>query len=336
MNSERLDRIESGLERLSELRVLVVGDLLLDEYRRGDVERISPEAPVPILRVRSSAVRLGGAANVARAIVSLGAAGRLVGIIGDDAEGEALCDLVREIDVSTRGILRDGDRPTTHKLRIVARGQQMMRLDREDDTPISLALSAELRETIASLIDGCDVIMLEDYDKGIFGEGLARWAIEFARSKGVAVVADPKNDLSRFRGASLIKPNLDEALGFVSGRGGDFESRRSLMEKLRFELGGGEIVVTRGRAGMSALDERGQAFDVPTRALEVFDVQGAGDTSIATLGLCRAAGLPLVEACIVANTAAAVAVEKVGTAAVAAHELRRRLPEMVEIFEGKS
>jgi rfaE bifunctional protein kinase chain/domain len=335
LSEGRLERIEATLTRMPDLRVLVVGDLLLDEYRRGEVERISPEAPVPILRVRESSTLLGGAANVARAIVSLGAKCRLVGLVGDDVEGEALLSHVEALGMATGGILRVRDRPTAHKLRVVARGQQMMRLDREDDSAISRDLSAQLREVISREIEDCNLVILEDYDKGIFGEGLARWVIEFARSRGVSVVADPKRDLARFRGASLVKPNLDEATRFVSGSGSDFDARRSLMEKLRFELGGGEVVVTRGRAGMSALDEEGRAFDVPTRPLEVFDVQGAGDTSIAALGLCRAAGSRLADACIVANAAAAVAVEKTGTAAVGRSELRRRLPEMVALCEGE-
>jgi D-beta-D-heptose 7-phosphate kinase/D-beta-D-heptose 1-phosphate adenosyltransferase len=146
-------------------------------------------------------------------------------------------------------------------------------------------------------------------------------------------VADPKRDLARFRGASLVKPNLDEATRFVVGSGADFDARRSLLEKLHHELGGGEVVVTRGRFGMSALDENGDAFDVPTRPLEVYDVQGAGDTSIAALGLCRGAGATLEDACIVANAAAAVVVEKVGTATVGLSELRGRLSEMLEAHE---
>lgn len=326
-------QIEAILDRLSKLRVLVVGDLILDEYRAGDVERVSPEAPVPIVRVLEANLALGGAANVARAAMSLGADCRLVGLAGVDREGDSLVSLVESLGISTSGILRTVDRPTTHKLRVVARGQQMLRLDREETEPIEVTIGERLRRTIADQIEGCDVVVLEDYDKGIFGDGLARWVIEFARRLEIEVVADPKCELARFRGASLVKPNLEEATRFVVGSGESFEARRNLLEKLQHELGGGDVVVTRGRFGMSGLDELGRGFDAPTRALEVYDVQGAGDTSIAALGLFRAAGASLLDACIVANAAAAVAVEKVGTAAVGSHEVRERLPGILAAYE---
>ncbi len=331
--SERLGRIEAILDELCELRVLVVGDLILDEYRGGDVERVSPEAPVPIVRVQETSLALGGAANVARAVISLGADCRLVGLAGDDREGDFLVSLAESLGMATSGILRTPNRPTTHKLRVVARGQQMLRLDREDDAAIDSTLGERLRQTIAESIEGCQVVVLEDYDKGLFGDGLARWVIELARSQGTFVVADPKRELARFRGASLVKPNLEEATRFVAGSGANFEARRNLLEKIQRELGGGEVVVTRGRSGMSGLDEAGHGFDVPTRALEVYDVQGAGDTSIAAHGLCRAAGASLPDACIVANAAASVAVEKVGTATVGGRELRERLPGILAVYE---
>ena len=336
MSIERLAEIEAMLDRLAGLRVLVVGDLLLDEYRSGEVDRVSPEAPVPIVRVRRSNSVLGGAANVARGVVSLGAECRLVGLVGQDREGETLLSLVDALGVSTAGIIRTPRRPTTHKLRVVARGQQMLRLDREEDSAIGPDFAEEIQSAVVERIEGCDVVVLEDYDKGLFGDGLAHWIIELARSQGMLVVADPKRDLARFRGASLVKPNLDEAIRFVAGSGADFDARRNLLEKLQHELGGGEIVVTRGRFGMSGLDDRGRVFDVPTCPLEVYDVQGAGDTSIAVLGLCRAAGASLHDACIVANAAAAIVVAKVGTAAVGLRELRGRLPAMLAIHEEKS
>jgi D-beta-D-heptose 7-phosphate kinase/D-beta-D-heptose 1-phosphate adenosyltransferase len=268
--------------------------------------------------------------------VSLGVECRLVGLAGEDREGDTLCSLVEAVGISKAGIIRTPDRPTTHKLRVVARGQQMLRLDREEDSAIHPDLAEELQHTVADAIEGCDVVLLEDYDKGLFGDGLAHRIIERARSQGIMVAADPKRDLARFRGATLVKPNLDEAMRFVAGTGSDFAGRRNLLEKLHHELGGGEVVVTRGRFGMSGLDDRGRVFDVPTRPLEVYDVQGAGDTSIAALGLCRAAGASLLDACLVANAAAAIVVEKVGTAAVGLSELRARLPEMIAAQEEES
>jgi D-beta-D-heptose 7-phosphate kinase/D-beta-D-heptose 1-phosphate adenosyltransferase len=330
----RRARIESRFDRFPAIRVLVVGDLLLDDYRSGDVDRISPEAPVPVVRVRSQRTELGGAGNVARGIVALGANCEIVGIAGRDAEGDRAIELLERLGISTAGIVRSGDRVTPHKIRVVARGQQMLRIDREDDEPPSAEVLSSLRSKLSSLLPEVDVVILQDYDKGLFAEGLASWVIEAARRVGVSVVADPKHDLRRFHGASLIKPNLEEARAFLPGSVASFEGRRTLLEKIQRELGGGEIVVTRGAEGMTALDRAGDVTDVRTRPAEVFDVQGAGDTSIAVLALCRAVGAPLVEACIVANAAAAIAVGKMGTAAVDLDELRRRLPEALVAYEG--
>lgn len=328
MNEYSLSQLAQRLDKMSGLRVLVVGDVLLDEYRVGDVERVSPEAPVPIVRVREERFELGGAGNVARSIVSLGAACDLVGIVGADAEGAAVRARAADVGVNATGLVEATDRPTSLKVRIVARGQQMLRIDREEDRALSSEVAETLRAAVLARLEDCDAVVLADYDKGVFAEGdgpaLGRWVIEAARSRGCFVAVDPKRELSRFRGASLIKPNLEEALGFLPGSAADFVSRQGLLEKIQRALAGGEVVVTRGADGMSALDAEGAAFDVPTRALEVFDVQGAGDTSIAALTLCRAAGATLLEACIVANAAAAVAVEKVGTAGVTRKELLER------------
>lgn len=315
------------LERISQLRILVVGDLMLDEYRVGDVARISPEAPVPIVRVREERCELGGAGNVARNVVSLGARAELVGTLGLDREGSLLRERVEILGLPTGGLVESPGRPTSHKLRVVARSQQMLRLDREDDAALSIHERTQVERAVFERLDECDAVVLADYDKGIFAEGLGRLVIAAARARGIAVAADPKRELQRFRGASLVKPNLAEACAAVGGRGDDFESRCRLLEKLRHELAGADVVVTRGGAGVTALGDDGRVVDVPTRRLAVYDVQGAGDTSMAALVLCRAAGSTLLEACIVANAAAAVAVLKVGTAAVTLAELRARLSD---------
>jgi D-beta-D-heptose 7-phosphate kinase/D-beta-D-heptose 1-phosphate adenosyltransferase len=335
------ERLEAVVDGFAERRVLVVGDVLLDEYRMGDVERVSPEAPVPVVRVRRSECVLGGAGNVARNLASLGARADLVGIVGRDPEADVARALLDELGVATDGLVEATDRPTCHKLRVVARSQQMLRLDREEEGAISPEQTRAVRDAIEAKIGGCDGVILEDYDKGLFAEGIGRWTIELARQRGVHVVADPKADLRRFRGASLLKPNFEEAMRFASGDArrsaadrdaNDFDVSRGLLEKLRDELGVADLVVTRGGRGMMALEASGRAFDVPTRALEVYDVQGAGDTSIAALALARGSGASLAEACIVANAAASVVVEKVGTAAVDPEELRARLPDALAAF----
>jgi D-beta-D-heptose 7-phosphate kinase/D-beta-D-heptose 1-phosphate adenosyltransferase len=332
--------LEAIVEGWGGLRVLVVGDVLLDEYRIGDVERVSPEAPVPIVRVRRETTALGGAGNVARNVVSLGARAGLVGLLGGDPEAAAVRSLAAQVGIEQGGLIESAGRPTSHKLRVVGRAQQLVRLDRESVEPISTVETRLLEDAIAARLDDCDGVVLADYDKGLFAGGLARFTIELARERGLRVAADPKTDLRRFRGASLVKPNLDEALRFLAPPDResprppvDLEARRSLLEKLQDELGGGEVVVTRGAAGISGLGASRDFCEVPTRRLEVFDVQGAGDTAMASLALARLAGASLVEACIVANAAAAVVVDKVGTAAAVPGELRERLPEIIDLWE---
>lgn len=320
------------IERMAGLRVLVVGDLMLDEYRVGDVARISPEAPVPIVRVREERCELGGAGNVARNLVSLGANAVLVGILGPDREGSILRERAYASGIPAEGLIESHERRTTHKLRIVAHSQQMLRLDCEDESPLTPAERARVEQAISERLEACDAVILADYDKGVFAEGvrahgLGQMVIRASRARGIPVSADPKCHLQRFRGATLVKPNLAEACAAVGGRGDDFESRSRLLEKLRAELAGAEIVVTRGGEGISALSGDGPAFDVPARRLAVYDVQGAGDTSMAALVLCRTAGASLREACVVANAAAAVVVSKVGTATVTRSELWAQLAE---------
>lgn len=333
--SAALSRIGAVLDRLGEIQILVVGDMMLDEYRIGEVDRISPEAPVPVVRDREHQFALGGAGNVARGVLALGASCRLVTILGNDREGDQATQLMAEAGLAPGDIVRVPGRVTSHKLRVVARGQQMLRLDREEETEVSEQVRESIRERVAAALPGSQVLILQDYDKGLLGRELVRWLIREAQKKGVLVVADPKTDLIRYRGVDLIKPNLAEALNLVPAQTDSLEGRRGLLEKIAHQIGGAEVVVTRGAEGMSALDREGQVTDLPTRAAEVFDVQGAGDTTVAVLALCRAAGANLVEACIVANAAAAIAVGKRGTATLDLGELRARVPDAWDRFKGK-
>ena len=334
MDNAGVMEIDALIHRWRDLRVLVIGDVMLDEYRVGEVARVSPEAPVPVIRVDGVRQALGGAGNVACNIQSLGARCDLVGVIGNDAEGESLLGAMAEAELDSKGIIRSDSRPTTHKMRIVAGTQQMARLDRESTADLTERERMALDVVIEERLAGCDLVVLEDYDKGLFAGSLAHRVIRAAKAREVPVIADPKSELQRFRGAQLVKPNLAEALAFVgaSEEEADIEvslgARARVLEKLREQLGGGEIVMTRGSAGMTALDHEGGVFDVPTQPLAVYDVQGAGDTAVAALALARVAGASLAEACIVANAAASVAVKKVGTAAVSSEELRARWPNV--------
>lgn len=331
-----LERLAAILDRWQGRRVLVVGDVMLDEYRDGVVERMSPEAPVPIVDVRSHRTAPGGAGNVARNVAALGARCVLVGAVGNDPEGERLRrDLAAE-SIDDAGVLVLDRRPTTHKLRIAAGDRQVVRLDREETGPLAEEGAARVRSACAEALADADAVILQDYGKGLLAGGTAEAVVARARARGVPVVADPKHDLARFRGVDLVKPNAAEAeaLGQAVGAGPGLD--RALLEKLREAIGGGEIVVTQGGAGMLALDAHGALFTVPTETRAVFDVQGAGDTTLAALALAKLARASLAEACIVANAAASVAVTKVGTAAVAADELRARLPRVLEAIASPS
>ena len=299
-------------------RVLVVGDVMLDRYWFGNVARISPEAPVPIVHVTRSEERPGGAANVARNAAALGARVTLLSVVGRDEAGAQLAKLLKQDKVAAR-LHRDAGIATTVKLRVIGRQQQLLRVDFET-TPGHEVLAAKLRE-YRGLLNDHDVVILSDYGKG----GLAHIAtmIAAARKAGKAVLADPKgDDFKRYRGATLLTPNRSEFFQ-VAGRArseADFTARA---QKLRSALALEALLVTRSEAGMT-LYRRGGAIGrlhVPTQAREVYDVSGAGDTVIATLGVAMASGLPMDEAVRIANRAAGIVVGKFGTAVVEPQEL---------------
>lgn len=321
---ERLHQIVAGFERQ---RVLVIGDVILDEYLWGDVERVSPEAPVPIVHVQRESRVLGGAGNVVRNLLALGAEARFCAVVGDDEAGRQICDLLKDLGVDAQGIVRDPGRPTTHKTRVVARAQQMLRYDRESREPLEVEVEARLLASIGEALAGASGAIVADYGKATVGEALAREALGRLARRGVPVAVDPKYDLTRFTGAALVKPNLSEAEQLVGVRGRRSVDLAALMEALARTVPGSDLAVTRGGAGMVVREAQGSVQDVPTSPREVFDVQGAGDTSMAALWLARLAGASLFEAAVLANAAAGVAVGKIGTATTSRDELMQRLPE---------
>jgi rfaE bifunctional protein kinase chain/domain len=300
---------------LERCRVLVVGDAMLDRYWFGDVERISPEAPVPVVRVRSTEERLGGAANVARNIVAVGAQARLLTVVGDDDAGHSIGRLLAASDIS--GHLHTDPRlATTVKVRVIGRQQQIVRVDFET-APEAEVLAAHLDE-YTRLLPECDAVLLSDYGKG----GLAHIVrmIELARAAGRPVLVDPKgDDYSRYAGATLVTPNraeLREVVGRWAGEA-DLEQRA---QALRARLGLQAILLTRSEEGMTLFTD-GPSWSVPAQAREVYDVSGAGDTVIAVMAVMMAAGRPLHEAVRAANRAGGIVVGKLGTATVSYGEL---------------
>ncbi|MCP3706420.1 D-glycero-beta-D-manno-heptose-7-phosphate kinase [Paraburkholderia sp. CNPSo 3274] len=302
-------------EKLATSRVLVVGDVMLDRYWFGDVNRISPEAPVPVVHVQRKEDRLGGAANVARNAAALGAHAGLLCVVGHDEPGERIVELLDESNVNAY-LERDPSLPTTIKLRVLSRQQQLLRVDFEN-TPAHEILLAGLARFDA-LLPTHDVILLSDYAKG--GLTHVTQMIAKARAAGKAVLVDPKgDDWERYRGASLITPNRAE-LREVVGTWKSEEDLHARVTKLRRELQFDALLLTRSEEGMTLFSDDG-AVHAAADAREVYDVSGAGDTVIATVAVMLGAGLPLVEGVALANRAAGIVVGKLGTATVDYDEL---------------
>ena len=295
--------------------MLVVGDVMLDRYWFGEVSRISPEAPVPVVLITSEEQRLGGAANVAWNCKDLGARTRLLSVVGRDEPGEQLARLLGEKGIEA-SLHRDGKLHTTQKLRVIGRKQQLIRIDFEKP-PSSEVLAAKLEEFKRALAD-CDVVILSDYGKG----GLTHITdmIRTARKARRRVLVDPKgDDYSRYKGASIITPNLAE-LREVVGRWKDEKDLKRRALELQRKLGLEALLLTRGEEGMT-LFTRTRSTTIKAQAREVFDVTGAGDTVIATLAVMLAAGAGLESAMRIANRAAGIVVGKLGTATASRHEL---------------
>jgi D-beta-D-heptose 7-phosphate kinase/D-beta-D-heptose 1-phosphate adenosyltransferase len=306
----RPERLERILDRMGAVRLLVVGDLVLDEYVLGDVERVSPEAPVPVVHVREEAVALGGAANVA-------------------AAGERIAGLLEDLGVDPAHLVVASERPTTRKTRVVARSQQVVRLDRESLEPPPPSVARRLLESVARAMPEASGVVVEDYGKGVLSKRFATGLMRRFREADLPVVVDPKTTVAPYRGAALLKPNLREAeaLSGVAIRGP--ADLAAAVSRLRRRIGGGDIVVTKGANGMTLFEGDGEGVDVPTVVREVFDVQGAGDTTVAALALSLRAGARLFEAAVIANAAAGVVVGKVGTATASIGEVRELLPRAI-------
>lgn len=321
-----LGRLEKLVDRFDGIRILVAGDVVLDEYLWGGVERVSPEAPVPVVQVDRESVVLGGAGNVLRNLVALGGAGCFASVVGCDTDGDKVCQLVEDLGVSSEAIVREASRPTTRKTRVVARGQQVIRFDRETRKGISEESSCALRKQTSGWVCGLDGAIFADYGKGLFSTFFAGELMRDLSDSGVPVCVDPKGQLSTYRGASLVKPNSAEARGLVGISEPDDVLPSVLTDRIAEALGGIQVVVTRGCEGMDILDPGHSACRVSTMPREVFDVQGAGDTTMAALTLALRAGGTLLEAAVIANAASGAVVAKMGTATASQSEVRGLLP----------
>ena len=333
------DKLEKRIDAFSQVHLLVMGDVVLDEYLYGEVDRVSPEAPVPVVHVRRESVLLGGAGNVVRNIVALGGRCSFCSVVGNDADGDRVLELIEQLSVPTDAIVRVEGRPTTRKTRVVARSQQIVRFDRETREPFSDASADQVLAALEALARSTPSqssarrfagAVLEDYGKGLFSPSTIQQTMTILRDAGLPVAVDPKGELAAYRGAALVKPNLREAeaLTGIAVAGPDDLAR--LVRELRRQVGDADVVVTRGGDGMSVFEGSQPGVDVRTACQQVYDVQGAGDTAIAALALAQRAGASLVEAAVIANAAAGAVVQKVGTATVGPDEVRALLPAAIE------
>jgi len=311
------------LSRFRGTPVLVVGDLMLDEFVWGHVNRISPEAPVPVVEVQRRSFTAGGAANTAANVAALGGRAILAGIVGDDPEGTRISDILRAKDIDVSSVVRDPSRPTTTKTRVVAHSQQVVRIDHEQPGPMSPVVEAELLSHVLALLPQVRGCVVSDYGKGVITRSFVERLIAEARQAGVSVVVDPKGtEYEKYRGATVVKPNQLEA-GKVLNR--DLRSAedvdRAGADLLTLLGPGSSVLITRGAHGMSLFEPGKPLVHVPTQAREVYDVTGAGDTVAGTMALTLAVGGDLPVACTLASLAAAVVVGKVGTATCSYEEL---------------
>jgi rfaE bifunctional protein kinase chain/domain len=311
------ERLKSLFDNFSGKRVVVLGDLMLDKYVWGSVSRISPEAPVPVLQVDSESARLGGAANVANNIKSLGAEPVLFGIVGQDEAGEKIRHILDEMGLSKEGIITDQDRPTTVKTRVIAHSQHVVRMDYEVSRGIDGKIRRRVMEILNSMSGEIDAVLLEDYNKGMLTKDLLSDVIGMARSKDKVISVDPKQaNFFEYKQVTLFKPNRKEAegaLGLPAGSDEDaVKAARELLNRLQCE----NVLLTRGEKGMTLVEGDGSPTHFPTKARKVADVSGAGDTVISALTVALVSGASVKEAAAIANHAGGIVCGEVGIAPV--------------------
>ncbi len=320
-------RLISVVNRFPGTRTLVVGDVMLDHYVWGDVSRISPEAPVPVVSVTKESLLLGAATNVVNNIYALGGRVNVCGVVGRDDAGRQLAHLLSVQGIDTDGLIVEEGRPTTIKTRVIAHSQQVVRFDREAKNGIEPDTHREIFDFVKRQIrDGLDAIVLSDYSKGVVTKQLVRGIVKLARKNNVIVSVDPKvNHFGIYSGVTILTPNTKEA---SFGARIDIEDDKSLikagallLKRLKCEA----VLITRGEHGMSLFERGGGIIHIPTVAREVFDVTGAGDTVISTLTLAMAAGADTADAARISNYAAGIVVGVVGTATVDSEELKRKI-----------
>ena len=314
------------IQKFKNARILVVGDLMIDEYLWGEVDRISPEAPVQVVAVQNEEFTLGGCGNVVNNLVALGASVAAAGVIGSDREGELLRSQLRDLDVDIDGIVEEPERFTTRKTRIIAAHQHVLRIDRETKKEISEKTFQTMIQAVSRKIQSADAVLISDYGKGVVSHELISRLGRAANAKGIWTIADPKGiDFKKYAGVSVLTPNRKEA---AAAAGMEIRTESDLIAAGNRILQAADIaslLITCGKDGMVLFEGNEECYKIRADARQVFDVSGAGDTVVAVLGLAVASGAPLKAAAALANTAAGIVVGKVGTATVSPEELTAAL-----------
>lgn len=311
------------LREIENRNVVVLGDVMLDEFIWGDVSRVSPEAPVPVVDIQRESTHLGGAANVLANLLALGAKACVIGVVGDDFAGERIRLSVQDKSSwQTKGaLIVDKSRPTTIKTRIIAQNQMVVRADREHRTPVSSEIESRIIGAVKAAIENAYALVVSDYDKGVVTPRILSEVLPAAYGR-MPVLIDPKiRNFDAYRPATLVTPNHHEALRLVGLEEDSDNNLRAAATMIRKRLGCDAVLITRGDRGMMLVEKDGNPVNVKTAAREVFDVTGAGDTVIAALGAALAAGAPLTQAAALANHAAGIVVGKLGTATASAKEV---------------
>jgi len=321
-------RADELLRLASERFILVYGDVMLDEFVWGDVTRISPEAPVPVVDIRRESVHLGGAANVLANLVALGTRASVVGVTGNDSANERLRAELKGAGAASDTLIVDESRPTTLKTRIIAHSQLVVRADRERRTPVEAKTEERIIEVLREAIPEADAFVVSDYDKGAVTPRVLAEVLRLAYGRGIPVLVDPKiRNFDAYRPATLVTPNHHEALRLTNTEDHTDEGLKRAAHLIRGQLDCESVLITRGERGLMLLESFHEPVYVETVAREVYDVTGAGDTVIATLAASLAAGATMIEAAILANHAAGIVVGKVGTSTASAFELAEAIQQ---------
>ncbi len=330
MNNDTVrQRLLQAVEAFAARKILVIGDIMLDQFVWGEVSRISPEAPVPVVQVEKESFLLGGAANVANNLRSLDAKVYLSGVIGSDGFGQTVHSLCAQKKIDTSALITDHNRPTTLKTRIVARGQQVVRVDRERPAPLDSDTATAIKHSLTKALANCDAVIVSDYNKGVICKAIMDLIVGLAKENAIPTLVDPKPvNASLYRGVNVITPNLKEAEDIAALHAQsdtDLErSARTMAERLELEI----VLITRGAEGMALWQQDKGLFTIPTMAREVFDVTGAGDTVISLMALGLVSGLSPCESALIANLAAGIVVGKIGTATVTREELEQAIAQV--------